>query len=140
MPDKTRKRAIDKPSLEAIDHGLGRAENLDDFFGKDGLLAQLFADMLERILQAELTDHLGYEPYEVQGRNTGNSRNGSYQKTVRTSTGGVVIDVPRDRNSEYEPRLLKKYQTSSNELEDKIVGLYAKGMTTRDIEDHLGEL
>lgn len=140
MPDKTRKRAIDKPSLEAIDHELGRAENIDDFFGKDGILAHLFADMLEQILQAELTNHLGYEPYEAQGRNTGNSRNGSYQKTVRTSTGGVVIDVPRDRNSEYEPRLLKRYQTSSNELEDKIVGLYAKGMTTRDIEDHLGEL
>lgn len=140
MSDKTTKHIVHKPSLEAIERELGRAESIDDFFGKDGILAVLFAETLEQMLQAELTEHLGYEPYEAEGRNSGNSRNGSYQKRVRTSGGEVAVDVPRDRNGEYEPRLLKKYQTSSNELEDKIVAMYAKGMTTRDIEDHLREL
>jgi transposase-like protein len=87
-----------------------------------------------------LTDQLGYERYEAKGRATGNSRNGSYPKKVRTSTGEVEVNVPRDRNGEYEPQILRKYQTSSNELEDKIVAMYAKGMTTRDIEDHLRDL
>jgi len=140
MPDKTRKRTIHKPSLQEIERELAKAESIDDFFGKDGILARLFAETLEQMLQAELTNHLGYEPYEAQGRNSGNNRNGSYKKTVRTSTGEVEVDIPRDRNGEYEPHLLKKYQTSSNELEDKVVAMYAKGMTTRDIEDHLGDL
>lgn len=140
MSDKTTKHIVHKPALEAIERELGRAESIDDFFGKDGILAVLFAETLEQMLQAELAEHLGYEPYEAQGRNSGNSRNGSYQKRVRTSGGEVTVDVPRDRNGDYEPRLLKKYQTSSNELEDKIVAMYAKGMTTRDIEDHLREL
>lgn len=140
MPDKTRKRTIHKPSRQEIERELAKAESIDDFFGKDGILARLFAETLEQMLQAELTDHLGYEPYEAQGRNSGNNRNGSYQKTVRTSTGEVEVDVPRDRNGDYEPRIVKKYQTSSNELEDKIVAMYAKGMTTHDIEDHLRDL
>jgi putative transposase len=140
MPDKTRNRTIHKPSLEEIERELAKAESIDDFFGQDGILARLFAETLEHMLQAELTDHLGYEPYEVKGRNTGNSRNGSYKKTVRTSNGEVEVDIPRDRNGAYEPRLLKKYQTSSNELEDKIVAMYAKGITTHDIEDHLRDL
>ncbi len=128
------------PSLETIQRELSTAESIDDFFGKDGIFARLFARTLEQMLEAELTEHLGYEKYEAKGRNSGNSRNGSYQKKVRISSGETEVEIPRDRNGEYEPRLLKKYQASSNELEDKIIGMYARGMTQRDIEDQLREL
>ena len=105
-----------------------------------GYFARLFGDTLTQMMQGELSAELGFEPYEARGRNTGNSRNGSYTKKVRTSTGEVEVEVPRDRNGDYEPQVLKKYQTSSNELEEKIIAMYAKGMTTRDIEEHLREL
>jgi putative transposase len=87
-----------------------------------------------------LTAELGDEPYEARGRNTGNSRNGSYPKKVRTSTGEVEVEVPRNRNGDYEPQILKKHPTSTHELEDKIIAMYAKGMTTRDIEAHLRDM
>ena len=85
-------------------------------------------------------DHLGYEPYEAKGRNSGNSRNGYYSKKVRTSEGETDVRVPRDRNSEYEPKILRRYASNTNELEEKIIGLYAKGKSTRDIKDTLHEL
>ncbi len=107
---------------------------MDDFFGKDGIFARLFAKTIEQMLEAEMSEHLGYEPYEAKGRNSGNNRNGSYARKGRTSTGEVEIEVPRDRNGEFEPKLLRKYATSSNELEDKIVALYAKGMSTRTLK------
>lgn len=128
------------PSVEEVQRALASVEKMDDFFGNDGVFARLFGDTLTQMMQGELTAELGYEPYEARGRNTGNSRNGSYTKKVRTSTGEVEVEVPRDRNGEYEPQILKKYRTSSNELEDKIVAMYAKGMTTRDIEAHLRDL
>jgi putative transposase len=128
------------PSAEEVQRELASIENIDDFFGKDGVFARLFGDTLTQMMQGELSAELGYEKYEAQGRNTGNSRNGSYKKKLKTSTGEVEVEVPRDRNGDYEPQILKKYQASSNELEDKIIAMYAKGMTTRDIEDHLREL
>jgi putative transposase len=127
------------PSVEVIQRELASAKSIDDFFGKDGILAHLFAKTIEQMLEGEMSDHLGYEPYEAKGRNSGNSRNGSYARKVRASTGEVEIEVPRDRNGEFEPKILRKYATSSNELEDKIVALYAKGMSTRDITDLLQE-
>jgi putative transposase len=105
-----------------------------------GVFARLFARTMEQMLEAELTEHLGYEPYEAKGRNSGNSRNGHYSKTVRTGEGETSIEVPRDRNGEYEPKILKKYASNTNELEEKIIGLYAKGMSTRDIQGTLEEL
>jgi putative transposase len=128
------------PSAEEIQRALASVENIDDFFGKDGVFARLFGDTLTQMMQGELTAQLGYEPYEAKGRNSGNSRNGKYQKTVRTLTGEIEVEVPRDRNGDYEPQILRKYQASSNELEDKIIAMYAKGMTTRDIEDHLRDM
>lgn len=128
------------PALETIQQELGKAESMDDFFGKEGIFARLFAETLEQMLDAELTDQLGYEPYEAKGRNSGNSRNGHYRKTVRTSNGETAVSVPRDRNGDYEPQVLKKYQANTNELEDKIIAMYARGMTQRDIETQLAEL
>jgi transposase-like protein len=138
MTTQKAKAAI--PSLETIQQELGKAQSMDDFFGKEGIFARLFAETLEQMLDAELTAQLGYEPYEAQGRNSGNSRNGHYRKTVRTSNGETEVSVPRDRNGDYEPQVLKKYQANTNELEDKIIAMYARGMTQRDIETQLAEL
>jgi len=144
MTDKKKVESADTqdlmPSAEELQRELNTATSIDDFFGKGGIFSRLFGGTLERMLEAELTDDLGYERYGVEGRNSGNSRNGSYSKKVRTSGGETTVRVPRDRNGAYEPKLLKKYATSSNEIEDKIVTLYARGMSVRDIQDTLQEL
>ncbi len=138
MTDETKPTPrIDMPSLERIQQELGSAKSIDDFFGKEGIFARLFATTLEQLLEGELTAQLGYEKYEAKGRN---SRNGKYTRQVRSSGGKVEVAVPRDRNGEYTPQLLHKYETSSNEREDKIVTLYAKGLSVRDIHDSLQEM
>ena len=128
------------PSVEEIQEELGRAESIDDFFGKEGIMARLFARTLEQMLEAELTAKLGYERYEAKGRNSGNSRNGKRRRKVQSSGGEVEIGVPRDRQGEYQPELLERYKGRSNEIEQKVIGLYAKGLSTRDIQESLAEL
>jgi transposase-like protein len=126
--------------VDRIQQELATAKSVDDFFGREGIFARLFASTLEQMLEAELTAHLGYQPYAAEGRNSGNSRNGKRSRNLRTSSGDMTIQVPRDRTSEFQPALLDKYQTSTNELEDKIIALYAKGVSTRDIQDNLRDL
>jgi transposase-like protein len=128
------------PSAEEVQRELGKAKSMDDFFGKEGIFAKLFAHTIEEMLETELSEHLGYEAYEVKGRNSGNSRNGRYGKKLRTSAGETNIQVPRDRNGEFEPQVVKKQVANTNELEDKIIGMYAKGMSVRDIQETLKEL
>lgn len=128
------------PGAEEVQRELATAKSMDDFFGKDGIFARLFASTLEQMLEAELSEHLGYEPYEAKGRNSGNNRNGKYTKKVRSSEGETTIQVPRDRNGDFEPQLVKRYTANTNELENKIIGMYAKGMTVRDIQGTLQEL
>src|SRR5918998_5074768 len=128
------------PSVERIQQELASATSIDDFFGKEGIFARLFAGTLEQMLEAELTAHLGDAPYAAEGRNSGNSRNGKRSRNLRTSAGDMTIQVPRDRNGAFQPALLDTYQTSTNELEDKIIALYAKGVSTRDIQETLNEL
>jgi transposase-like protein len=128
------------PSAEEVQRELAKAESMDDFFGKDGIFARLFADTLEQMLEAELTEKLGYEPYEAKGRNSGNSRNGHYTKKVRTSEGDTTVQVPRDRKGEFEPKIVRKFASNTNELEEKIIGMYAKGMSTRDIQETLEDM
>ena len=128
------------PSAEEVQRELSTAKSMDDFFGKEGIFAKLFAHTIEEMLEAEMSEHLGYEPYEVKGRNSGNNRNGSYAKKLRTSSGESTIQVPRDRNGEFEPQVVKKQVANTNELEDKIIGMYAKGMSIRDIQETLQEL
>jgi putative transposase len=132
--------SVSMPSVERVQQELASAKSLDDFFGKDGIFARLFADTLEQMLEAELTAHLGYVPHAPEGRNSGNSRNGKRSRQLRSSNGDTTIQVPRDRNSTFRSPLLEPYQTSTNELEDKIIGLYAKGVSTRDIQATLHEL
>ena len=128
------------PSVERVQQELASARSLDDFFGKEGIFARLFASTIEQMLETELAAHLGYEPYAPEGRNSGNSRNGKRTRSLRTSAGDTTITVPRDRNGSFQSPLLEPYQTSTNELEDKIIGLYAKGMSARDIQATLKEL
>lgn len=127
------------PTAEEIAKEMAKIKSPDDFFGKDGAFARLFAKTMKEMVEAELTDHLGYEKHSTKGRNSGNSRNGAYQRKLKTSTGEAEIEVARDRSGTFKSGVLKKYQTSSNEIEDKIVALYARGVTTRDIQSLLEE-
>lgn len=129
------------PSPEKVLEELGSAKSMDDFFGKEGIFARLFARTMEAMLEAEMSEHLGYERYEAKGRNSGNSRNGYSKKKIRSSVGAESeMVVPRDRNGEFEPQIVRKYQTSSSEVEDKILTMYARGMSTRDISGALTDM
>jgi transposase-like protein len=140
--EKSKPRKIQEvlPSAEEVQRELSKAKSMDDFFGKEGIFAKLFAHTIEEMLETELSEHLGYEPYEVKGRNSGNSRNGRYGKKLRTSAGETTIQVPRDRTGDFEPQVVKKQVANTHELEEKIIGMYAKGMSVRNIQDTLQEL
>src|SRR5579875_2079338 len=136
------KRLADMASDEAVDRMIADAEEagvalLD---GPDGLISQLTAKVIERALGAGMDDHLGYVKGDPAGNGSGNSRNGSYGKTVTTSAGPVRIAVPRDRNSTIEPQIVRKGQRRVGQVDDMILSLYARGMTTRDIQAHLEEV
>ena len=111
-----------------------------DVIGENGLLKQLTKAVLERALDSELTAHLGYERNALAGRNSGNSRNGKTQKTLQTDDGAMQIAVPRDRNSEFTPQIVQKGQRRFTGFDDKIISMYARGMTARDIQGHLQEI
>jgi transposase-like protein len=119
---------------------LKECQDPKDILGKNGLLKQLTKRLVERTLQAELTDHLGYGPYKPEGRGSGNSRNGSGPKTVQSDSGAIQIEVPRDRNGSFEPQFVKKRQRRLEGFDDKVLALYARGMSTRDIQGQLEEL
>ena len=108
--------------------------------GVDGLLNQMTKAVLERALQVELTDHLGYDAGDSAGHGSGNSRNGKSRKTVSTRNGPVDIEVPRDRNGSFEPAIVPKRSRRIGNIDDMILSLYSRGMTTRDIEAHLREV
>jgi transposase-like protein len=108
--------------------------------GDDGLLTALVRQVLQTGLEVEMTDHLGYEPHAVEGRGSGNSRNGSYPKTVATEIGQVDLRVPRDRNATFDPVTVPKGQRRLGGLTGNVISLYAKGMTTGDIQAHLAEI
>lgn len=124
---------------EIIDQILGNAKTEEDLFGKDGVLKILTKRLMERILEGELTHHLGYEKHGKQAE-PDNARNGKRTKTVTTGNGEVEIDVPRDRTGEFEPTLIPKRQRRLAGMDDKILAMYARGMTIRDIQSYLEEL
>ncbi|MFS0781342.1 IS256 family transposase [Bacillus sp. 1P06AnD] len=103
-------------------------------------LKHLFKDTIQQVFEAEIDTHLGYQKHDNLGDHSGNSRNGYSSKTVKTKYGKAELQVPRDRKGEFAPAIIKKYETTANGLEDQIIGLYAKGMSTRDIEDHMQDL
>lgn len=128
---------IPKDLLDAL---MKDYKNPEDLIGETGLLKQLTKQLLERAMQAEMTDHLGYEKNAPSNNQTGNARNGSYQKKVKGEFGNLDITVPRDRDASFEPVILPKGQSRFTGFDDKIIALYARGMTTRDIQAHLEEM
>ncbi len=125
---------------ELIDKLLGDYQKPEDLIGENGLLQQLTKAVIERALQAELTTHLGYEKHSPEGHNSGNSRNGVSTKQLKGDFGEVEIAVPRDRQASFEPKLVAKGQTRFAGFDDNILSLYARGMTTREIQGHLEEM
>ena len=119
---------------DLLDQLLAGYSNPEDLTGPDGLFKRLTGALSERALGAEMTHHLGYEPHAAEGRKSGNSRNGTGRKTLVTEQGEVTIEVPRDRNGTFEPKLVKKHQTRFTGFDDKILSLYPRGMATRDFE------
>ena len=103
-------------------------------------LRDLFKDTLQEIFEAEIDEHLGYTKHDNAGDNSGNNRNGYSKKTVKSRFGESEIQIPRNRNGTFEPKIVKKYETTSNQLEEQIIAMYAKGMSTRDIEDHMRDI
>ena len=98
---------------------------------------KLIAKSIEQMLESEITEHLGYEKHSPEGRNSDNSRNGKTHKTLKNDNGEIEITVPRNRNGQFDPIILKKYERSIGPIEDKIISMYAKEMTVRDIQSHI---
>lgn len=119
---------------EFIDEVVQSGKSADELMQEGGLLKELFKRVAERALEAEMAVHLGYEKHAVEGRGTGNSRNGRSRKKVLTTEGAVEIDVPRDRSGSFEPRFIGKHQRKTGDFEGLITELYARGMSTRDIQ------
>ena len=129
-------------SLDKIDfhQELSKCKNMDDLCGKNGLMQRLLGPMIETMLQKEMDEHIEYQKHSINGHNTGNSRNGKNAKTVQSSYGPVEIEVPRDRNGEFDPKIVRKRQRNISNFDDKIISMYAKGMSTRDIQAHVQEI
>jgi putative transposase len=136
LPQEVRDRFSD----EVIDELLAGARTEEEVVGPGGVLAQLTKRLVERALAGELSEHLGYEPHQEPPGGTGNTRNGSTPKTLATEHGPVEIKTPRDRKGSFEPQIVRKGQRRFEGFDDKILALYARGLSTRDIEAHLAEI
>src|SRR5262249_61542828 len=123
-----------------IDELLKSYENPDDLLGEGGIVEQLTKALIERALQGEMTHHLGYEKHSIEGYGSGNSRNGTTSKTLKGKKGKIEVEVPRDRTGEFEPQLIKKHQRRFDGFDEKIISLYARGMTVREIQGPLQEI
>jgi putative transposase len=125
---------------ELIDKLLAEYKNPEQIIGENGLLKELTKAVLERALKAELTEHLGYEKHDPVGQGSGNSRNGKTRKKLKGDFGELELETPRDRNGSFEPKIVAKGQTRFAGFDDKILSMYSRGMTTREIQSHLEEI
>ena len=125
---------------EVLDRLLNGVQNADDLLGDQGLMKELKVRLMGRMLGAELPEHLGYEPGTQPTNEQSNRRNGTSRKTLKVNDWAHPIDVPRDRDSSFEPELIKKGQTRIDGMDNKIIGLYAAGLSTRGICAHLEEV
>src|SRR5580698_7743874 len=132
--------AIDPIDTKLIDTLLTGYKKPEDIIGKNGLLKQLTKALLERAMNAELTEHVGYQKHDPVGNNSGNSRNGASKKKLKGDFGEIDLETPRDRNGSFEPKIIAKRQTRFTGFDDKILSMYARGMTTREIQGHLEEI
>lgn len=130
------KRAKDRLD-EVLDALIKDCDSSEEILGKNGLLKNLSERLFERMLEGEMTAHLGYEPNAYDGRGTGNSRNGKTSKTVESEAGELNIEVPRDRNGTFEPQLVKKRQKRISGFDKRVLSLYSKGLTVREIQSEL---
>ena len=130
----------DEQDVDAMLDRLLEGKRPEEVVGQGGLLEDLTKRLLERALEGELTEHLGYEKHSAEGRNGGNSRNGRNRKRVKTDAGEVEIEVPRDREGTFEPQLVPKGKRGLPGFDEKVIALYARGMTTREIQGHLKEI
>lgn len=126
--------------IKQLEEDLSQAKTYNDLMGKNGAIKKLIKSSLENILEAKLSEHLGYEKHSPEGNNSGNSRNGKTHKSIKTDEGMIDLEIPRDRNSSFDPIIVKKYEKTLGPIEDKIISMYAKGMTTRDIQSHVEDL
>ena len=143
MNTKTSKESEEKAqkfSPELLDELIGEAKTAQELLGSSGVIKSLSKALLERMLEGELSHHLGYEKYDAVGKNSGNSRNGRSKKTLKGEFGELDLAVPRDRQAAFEPVLIRKYETCFAEFDEKIVSLYARGISDRDIAAQVGEL
>lgn len=127
-------------SNELIDQLLKDCHAPQDLLGEGGLLKELTKRLAERVLEAEMTMHLGYDKHDPIGNNSGNSRNGTTCKNVRSVHGAIGLDIPRDRNSTFEPKLISKGEKQFNGFDERIISLYSRGLTVRDIQAHFQEV
>lgn len=128
---------VDKKLIAELMKGYKKPE---DMVGENGLLKQITKAVLEAAMQAEMNEHLGYGKHDPAGHNSGNSRNGKSTKTLKGDFGEVELETPRDRKGDFEPQIVKKHQTRWTGFDDKILSMYALGMTTRDIQTHLKDM
>ena len=143
MNTKTSKESEEKAqkfSPELLDELLGEAKTAQELLGSSGVIKSLSKALLGRMLEGKLSHHLGYEKYDAVGKNSGNSRNGRSKKTLKGEFGELDLAVPRDRQAAFEPVLIPKYETRFAEFGEKIVSLYARGVSDRDIAAQVGEL
>ena len=137
----TETAAVPLVSDEVLDELLTRADAQGtELLGPDGLLNHLTKAVMERALDEEVTDHLGYDKHDPVGRGSGNSRNGTSSKVLLTEAGAIGLDIPRDRNGDFEPQIVPKGTTRLKGFNDRIISLYARGMTVRDVQAHLEEI
>ena len=125
---------------ELIDDLLKNYKKPEDLIGENGLLKQLTKQLLERAMAAEMTEHVGYEKHDAAGNNSGNSRNGTSAKTIKGSFGTMPLEIPRDRNGTFEPQIIEKHQTRFTGFDENIISLYARGLSTREIQQHIEEI
>ena len=126
--------------IQQLEKDFSKAKSYEDLMGKDAVIKKLIKSSLENMLDAELSEHLGYDKHSPEGHNSGNSRNGKTHKSIKTDEGMIDLEIPRDRNSSFDPVIVKKYEKTLGPIENKIISMYAKGMTTRDIQSHVEEL
>ena len=128
---------IDPKLLDELLKGYKKPE---DLWGEKGIFGQIQKAMMERVLEDEMKFHLGYDKHSAEGNNTGNSRNGKSKKTITTENDSLNIDIPRDRNGEFEPQLVRKHQRRINKFDDMVISLYSRGLSTEEICGHLKEI
>jgi putative transposase len=132
--------AIEAIDTKLIDTLLAGYKKPEDIIGRNGLLRQLTKALLERAMNAALTEHVGYEKHDPAGNNSGNSRNSTRRKKLKGDFVEIDLETPRDHNGSFEPQIVAKNQTRFTGFDDKIISVYSRGMTTREIEGHLKEM